>query len=212
MSTSTDFKPSVQTFTLTAGGTSEVLVAARAERSSIMIQPQTEVSLVNFGATAGAQATGTYTIGVNPTAADTIVFNGVTFTFIAGVSTATDIQIGATLADTITEALTVLNASVNASVSVATYSNPSAGVIKVTYDAGGTDGNAYTLGTNTANIVRSAATLSGGSDTVGGGISLAANTPYVFSAAEYPQVREDIYIVSASNSAKTVYLEGIQAV
>jgi hypothetical protein len=114
----------------------------------------------------GTRAMGSYTFGANPSDTDTIIFNGVTFTFITGSSTATDIQIKGTLALTLVEAATVLNASVNGSVSVATYTS-TATKINVSYDAPGTGGNAYTLDTPTAgNVTRSGATLSGGVDLV----------------------------------------------
>lgn len=110
----------------------------------------------------GTRATGGYTFALNPSNTNTILFNGVTFTFITGASTATDIQIKASLALTMVEAAVVLNASVNASVAVATYTATSTG-ITVTFDEPGTDGNAYTLGTaNGGNSTRTAATLAGG--------------------------------------------------
>lgn len=213
MSTSTDFKPSVQTFSLATGGTSEILVEANSLRSSIIIQPQTEVSLVNFGATAGTQATGTLTVGSVPLAAVTIAINGVTFTFVAANPGAAEFLIGADKDETAANMASQLNASVNASISVATYS-VSGAVVTITYDAGGVDGNAYTLANSSGAgaVTRSAATLTGGSDTIGNGISLASLTPYTFNAAEFPQIKEDIYIVSATGAAKTVYLEGIEGV
>lgn len=115
-------------------------------------------------ALSGVRATGSYTFGVNPSDTDTIDFNGVTFTFISGSSTSTDIQIKGTLALTLVEAATVLNASVDADVSLATYT-ATATKINVSYDAPGTGGNAYTLDTPTAgNVTRSGATLSGGTN------------------------------------------------
>lgn|SRR5574343_60612 len=205
-----NFTPSVVTVSITNGGTSEVLVAADAQRQAIVIQPQTEACLINFGATAGTQATGTLTAGSNPANADTIDINGVTFTFVTGSSTATNVHIGSTKEDTMTELAAVLNASANASISVATYTVAGA-VLTITYDAGGADGNAYTLADSTgAKITRSAATLAGGSNTVGG-ISLTQNQIFSESANNYPQIKNNIYVVSASNSAKINYLVGTGA-
>lgn len=120
-------------------------------------------------------ATGKYTVGVNPTANDTILFNGVTYTFKASSGAATEITLGTgasgsdtNLGITIFNLITALNASANTALSGATYSdnhtstNKNATEARVTFDTAGTAGNTYTLGTNTANIVRSAATLAGG--------------------------------------------------
>lgn len=126
--------------------------------------------------TEAVAATGTYTIGVNPTEDDTIGFNGVEFTFKDSAVEPDEIEIGTgatgddtDLGITIDNVLTALNASVDADLSGATYSdnhtasNKDGTVITVTFDTAGTAGNAYTLDTDTANIERSAATLAGGS-------------------------------------------------
>jgi hypothetical protein len=106
-----------------------------------------------------AAASGYITFSVNPTAAATITINSVVFTFIAGSSTATDIHIGTTLAATLEEAAAVLNASVNASVTPATYSATDTR-ININYDTVGTAGNSFTLAASVATV--SAATLTGG--------------------------------------------------
>lgn len=204
---STNFTPSVQTVSITNGGTSEVLVAASNARQSILIQPQTEACLINFGATAGTQATGTLTAGANTVNTETIAVNGVTFTFVTGASTSTNVHIGATKEDTMTNFAAVLNASANASISVATYT-VSGAIITITYDAGGADGNAYTLAdsSGTAAVTRGAATLAGGSNTVGG-IALALGQPLSIDAP-YGSLKQDIYVLSATTAAKINYLEG----
>jgi hypothetical protein len=129
----------------------------------------------------GTRATGGYAFALNPSDTDTIIFNGVTFTFITGSSTSTDIQIKGTLALTMAEAAAVLNASASGSVNVATYTATSTG-ITVSYDAPGTGGNAYTLGTvNGGNSTRTGATLSGGTNATAsehnaGSVRVAAGT------------------------------------
>ena len=111
-----------------------------------------------------------------PIAAETIVVNGVTFTFIAGASTATDVQIKASKELTMVEFAAVLNASVNASISVATYSVVGA-VLTVTYDTTGPSGNAFTLANSsgTVAITRSAATLAGGTPLFASGQAVTAD-------------------------------------
>ncbi len=197
-----DFTPSVTVTSITAGGTSQILMAADNARQAVMIQPQTEACLINFGATAGTQATGTLTAGANLVNTETIAVNGVTFTFVTGASTSTNVHIGATKEDTMTNLAEVLNASANASISVATYTVDGA-VLTVTYDAGGTTGNSFTLANSsgTAAITRSAATLTGGSNTVGG-IVLTLNQLALFSTDTLPQIKGDIYVTSTTTGAK----------
>lgn len=207
MAASTD-APAITTFTLANGGTAELMLDANQLRTGLMIQPQTEASVINFGATAGVQATGALTVAAVPANNETIAVNGVTFTFKSSASTSTEIQIGLTEAATATNMATTLNASANASITVATYSADDNDVL-ITYDAGGTDGNAYTLADSSgANVTRSGATLTGGLNT-GNGLQLADEQVVFFSASEYPSIKNAIYIVSATTNAKTVYLEGI---
>ncbi len=66
---SAPFSAPISTVSITAGGTSQVLLAAAdvdTPRQTVLIQPQTEACLINWGgATAGTQATGTLTAGTN---------------------------------------------------------------------------------------------------------------------------------------------------
>lgn len=207
MAASTD-APAITTFTLANGGTAELMLDANQLRTGLMIQPQTEASVVNFGATAGVQATGALTVAVNPSNNETIAVNGVTFTFKSSASTSTEVQIGGDTDETAINFAAKLNASANAAITVATYTASSTAV-DISYDAGGTDGNAYTLADSSGgNVTRSAATLTGGLNT-GNGLQLADEQVVFFSASEYPSIKNAIYIVSATTSAKTVYLEGI---
>ena len=119
-------------------------------------------SVVAAGQADGVQATGSLTVVTQPTATDTISVNGVTLTFIAGASTATDVQIGADVVETAANLAAVLSASVNASLILANYS-AAANIVSITYTAQGTAGNAYTLADSSGgDVVRSAATLTGG--------------------------------------------------
>lgn len=210
MAASTD-APAFTTFTLTNGGTAQLMLAANQQRTALTIQPQTEASVINFGATAGVQAAGALTVAVNPSNNETIAINGVTWTFKTTVTDATtQFEIGGDADETASLMAASLNASANASISVATYANTTGqNIVDITYDAGGTDGNAYTLAVSSGgNVTRSAATLTGGLNT-GNGLQLADEQIVFFSASEYPSIKNDIYILSATNSAKTVYLEGI---
>ncbi len=114
--------------------------------------------------TAGAKATGYMHFGGgNPTNGQNIVLNGVTWTFVTSGATGPQTNLAGTLAGTLTQLGTDLNASVVPSIAIATYS-PTATDLDITYGAFGTVGNSYTLGVGTAVPTLSAATLTGGVD------------------------------------------------
>lgn len=119
---------------------------------------------------ASVKASGRYVFAANPADLSDVLINGVTFTFKDTPVGVNDIQRGGTLAISIANAITALNASVNGAVTVATYATPSAagGEILIVYDTGGTAGNGFSLGSSTGNISRSAATLTGGAAGVDG--------------------------------------------
>ena len=110
-------------------------------------------------------ARGTLTFTANPVATETIDVNGVTFTFVAGASGATDVHIGDTKEDTAFNLVQVLNDSADADVNDATYSvDYDSNVVNVVFDVAGTGGNAFTLANSSGMVAvtRSAATLEGG--------------------------------------------------
>lgn len=129
----------------------------------------------------GTAATAFISFAGVPTENDTITVNGVVFTFKATPVLGTDIDIKLTASAQATETAVVLNASVNALVSVATYAADVADV-DVVYDTLGVAGNAFTLAKSGTDISVSGAVLSGGVDTKkridvtnGVGISLLAS-------------------------------------
>ncbi len=111
---------------------------------------------------AGVAATGDITFTANPSASHTITINGVVWTFVASGATGTQTNIGGSLAATLTQLATDLNASVNASITPATYSNGGGTKLNIVHDAVGGGGNNFTLASGNANGVVSGATLSGG--------------------------------------------------
>lgn len=111
---------------------------------------------------AGVAATGNITFTVNPSAGHTITINGVVWTFVASGATTAQTNIGGSLAATLTQLATDLNASVNPLVTPATYSNVGGTQLGVVFDVVGGTGNAFTLASGNANGVVSGATLSGG--------------------------------------------------
>jgi hypothetical protein len=111
--------------------------------------------------TLAARATGTVTFSGQPSDNDTVTFNGVAITFKSAAGASPEIQIGADLATTIATMVSVLNASANASLAIATYTGD-ATHLYISHDAPGTGGNSITLAKSGTNISVSGATLSGG--------------------------------------------------
>lgn len=109
----------------------------------------------------GTAATGSYNFSGQPANGDTITVNGVVFTFKTTPVDPTDIEIGATLADTLAAAVIVLNASSDFRVNVATYSEDDVS-IDVAYDTAGTAGNTFSLAADGSTISVTGATLTGG--------------------------------------------------
>lgn len=138
-------------------------------------------------------ARGVLTFNALPVATETLAVNGVTFTFIAGSSTSTDVQIGPTITATAIELANVLNASASGSITVATYTADGSTVV-VTYDTAGTGGNSFTLANSsgTVAVTRSASTLLGGQ-------AYASGTP-VDADADYNDVDQSLLRYAASST------------
>lgn len=117
--------------------------------------------LLGAATDAGVAATGNITFTANPSAGHTITINGVVWTFVASGATTAQTNIGGSLAATLTQLATDLNASVNPLVTPVTYSG-TATALNCVYDTVGGTGNAFTLASGNANGVVSGATLSGG--------------------------------------------------
>lgn len=110
---------------------------------------------------AGVKASGTVTFTANPTAADTLTLNGVAITFVASSPTGNQVLIGASKEATAANLQVFLNATANASLTVAEYST-ALNVLSIEYGVIGTGGNAYSLAESSAGITISGATLAGG--------------------------------------------------
>lgn len=112
------------------------------------------------------KATGTITLTTNPAAGDTVIVNGVVFTFVASGAVAGQVNIGGTSSVTAASLQAALAASINASLIGAEYT-VSTNVVTVTVQLGGTAGNAFTLAKTGTNITVSGATLTGGTANTG---------------------------------------------
>lgn len=111
----------------------------------------------------GTQASGNLTFSTNPSNGQTIILNGVTWTFVTAGATGNQTNIGISLAATLTALATNLNASGNASLTPASYT-ATATQLRILYQTVGSIGNTYTLAAGTAGDTVSSSTLTGGTD------------------------------------------------
>lgn len=116
-------------------------------------------------------ASGTVTFSNNPSAADTLTIAGTVITFVASGATGTQVNIGSSLAVTLSNLLTMLQASSDTNLVKCTYSL-SASVLTVYANQfvnngaqAGTGGNSLTLAKSSSVITLSGATLTGGTGT-----------------------------------------------
>jgi len=123
------------------------------------------------GAATGIQATGSLTFELQPAPADTITLNGTVITFVAAnvIPGAGQVALGLTLNQTLENLIAYLQASADAQLVKFSYQIEGGDVLELTAVAGGVGGNALTLATTSAEIVRSGATLAGGVANTGNG-------------------------------------------
>jgi len=164
---------SVATGDVNGDGYADVVIGAKGAAPHGANSGSTYVVFGNttLGSTIPTVASGTVTFVANPSNGLTITLNGQAWTFTTGAPGANKTVIKGTLALTLTQLASDLNASATSTISVATYS-ASATVLTVTYKTAGVIGNTYTLNKGTAGSAVSAATLTGG-----------AGTPYTLNAA-----------------------------
>lgn len=114
------------------------------------------------GLVGGTFASGTIAFASQPVADDTITINGVAITFKASGAAGNQVNIGASKEATAANLLAFLTASVNGSLTVASYAIFDA-VVMITYKTAGVGGNAFTLAVSDDFAVLSGAALAGGS-------------------------------------------------
>lgn len=136
-------------------------------------------AVVTVATVVSVSATGNFAFAFNPSDGDTLTLDGTTWTFKTVTSTATETAISPTLAGTLAQLVSDLNASADVNVSTATYSTDGVSLF-ITFDVPGAGGNAYTLVSSGAFAVRSGATLTGGSATGVGTVTV--TTPGIFTA------------------------------
>lgn len=147
-------------------GTAEVLTVQRGLYYQLgtdddLPQGVSDVSSVIVTDNTGARATGGYTVGDNPTAADTITINGQAITFVAGAPVGFQVQIGATTDVTASSIRTLVNANPDTFDVVATGTGTT---VTLTAIATGVGGNAIATLENVtgAGFTVAGATLAGG--------------------------------------------------
>jgi hypothetical protein len=115
-------------------------------------------------ATTQTKASGHIAFAGQPAANSTIALNGVAWTFVTGMPSGNQTQIGASLDATLTALASDLNASADAQVSKCSYTaNTTDDRLEIEFDTAGTSGNSFTLAASAnSNGTVSAATLAGG--------------------------------------------------
>src|SRR5262245_45360015 len=98
-------------------------------------------ALLGDPTTTAVAATGGIAFSAQPAANSTITVNGVSWTFVTGTPTGNQIEIGGTLAATLTNAAAALNGSASPQVAAATYGTSGGTTLTVTHDTAGPAGN-----------------------------------------------------------------------
>jgi|GEM_PF-3608853 len=106
-------------------------------------------------------ATGILSFVANPVANNTITLGGTSIKFVASGAVGNQVNIGAAIADTLTNLLAFLDASTDAAIIACNYAVNGTD-LDIEYSAAGGMGNSFAIASNSANIVASGATLSGG--------------------------------------------------
>lgn len=109
-------------------------------------------------------AVGSLTFGGQPANNDTLTLSSYVITFVTGTPAAGQVQIGGSLAATMTNLVTFINANAAGDVNLARFAAYSDGTSKVYLRStvAGTAGNSYTMAKSSANITLSGATMAGG--------------------------------------------------
>lgn len=148
--------------------------------------------------TTGDYATGGYTVGGQPTAADTITVNGQVITFVASGAAANQVNIGATTADTAQNIRDIINSDPEKYGSVASGTGTT---VTLTAIAAGTAGNSIATleGVTSASFTVAGATLTGANaaEDVPSGNAIAIAAQPV--AAETPGAFVPVYIAGCFN-------------
>ena len=145
---------------------------------------------------AGGVANGTISFSANPTTGDTVTLNGDVWTFAVSVGGPNTVQIGGTLAVTLSSLAAQLNASSDSQLIVASYS-ASATELIITYNTAGPAGNAYTLAASAATPSGATLTGGGGSGGVAATLTIGPQTGVNPSVVSYYQQRR-VYANSAN--------------
>lgn len=139
------------------GGNAYTLAASRATRSGPTLTGG------SGSGSAGVHATGNLAFSVNPTNSQTIILDGVTWTFVTSGATGNQTNLGVSQAATLAQLQTDLTASSNANISLANYSATTT-QLNISFKVVGAIGNTYTLAAGSSGATPSGPTLTGGAD------------------------------------------------
>ena len=124
----------------------------------------------------GIPASGTLSFASNPTNAQTIILNGVTWTFVSSGATGDQTNIKANRQLTMAQLVADLNASATAGIAVASY-GAVAPLLFITYGNASAAGDSYTLNGGTSGATPSGATLTGAYEGLTGGSGTTGTNP-----------------------------------
>ena len=153
-------------------------------------------------------ATGTITFAGQPTATHTVTVNGHLITFRASGATGQEVNIGVDAAATAANLYAYLSASVDASLTVASYSIVG-NAITITHKTPGTGGNSFTLAKSNTHPTISGATLTGGAATGPyGSFNVVGSSTGQMIAARVDETWEDNCVALMAVLAATLELSG----
>jgi hypothetical protein len=151
----------IQTALVAAGAAGATVVWDAANSRFVITSGTTGItSSVSFLQT--SRARGFATFSGNPANNDTLTIQGTLITFVTGTPVGSQVKIGVDLPTTLASLLAFLSASVDANLSLMTYSVVGSSLYIVS-KATGTAGNAYTLAKVSTAITLSGGTMAGGS-------------------------------------------------
>ncbi|CAM5771977.1 hypothetical protein LMIY3S_03689 [Labrys miyagiensis] len=137
-------------------------------------------------------ASGSVAFTANPTASSTIVIGGTTVTFVASGATGNQVNIGASLAATLTALLAFLQGSADTNLVKFSY-YLSGSTLNLIAKTAGAAGNSLTLSTTVTGATASGATLAGGSDA---GASDGTQTAVAITGFQVDATNADVTVAS----------------
>jgi hypothetical protein len=140
-----------------ADGKFRAQMRVTAESSVVVHEWSTDAGSIDYDETT---ASGSIAFTLNPANAKTITLGAASVTFVTSGATGNQVNIGATLGDTLSALLTLLAASTDPEISKCSYSIAGTD-LDIEFDTTGTLGNSFAIATNVSGATASGITLSG---------------------------------------------------